>query len=307
VSRSFVVATMACMALVACSSGSSTSSQSPASGASFVKSTLLGTAVDSEIVVQSHSASLDRSTARVAALTNDFTLRSRDAYGSDTAFRRFRYGKPRNTYHPERNYTVPLTQSNVAGQKTGTGTAVFTSDDVENSVTSRTFTVTDVVQSNSVFGIFSTNDVGLTTAGAPREFLEIHAYAAGTAVSALPNNADYSGRFLAQVISDSSTGATQIDLAANLNVNFLGNMMTGTIGDPGAPDIVLNGSVSGAALSGTATVNSSSVVLANGATGAFQGSFYGPGAVEGAGTLGISDTSGTTHHEMVGAFGVTKN
>jgi hypothetical protein len=167
--------------------------------------------------------------------------------------------------------------------------------------------MTDVELDHSVFGVFSTDDIGATTGGVPREFFEIHAYAAGTEVSALPNAADYTGRFVANVISEGGTGAMQLDLPANLNVNFLGNLMTGTIGAVASPDIVLNGSVSGPDMAGTATVNSGAVVLTNGATGSFSGRFYGPGAVEGAGTIGISDSAGAMDHELVGAFGVTKN
>lgn len=303
--RFCVVAVATSVLLSGCSSGGS--GTSPAGGASSAQSTLLGTPLDTDIAVQSHSASLDRSSGLTRAEAQDFTIRSRDAYGEGEDFRRLRYGKPRKSYHPKRNYTIPLTITDVAGQATGTGTATFTGTDVESSVTSRTFEITDVALNSSVFGIFSTNDIGQTKSGTPREFFEIHAYAAGTDASALPNNADYSGRFLAQVISDGGTGATQIDLPANLNVNFLGNMMTGTIGATASPDIVLNGSVSGTAMTGTATVNSTAVVLANGATGNFSGGFYGEGAVEGAGTLGISDRSGAINHELVGAFGVTKN
>jgi len=272
--KSLSIATTVGLALAACSSGSGTSTQPSGGGASSAQSTLLGTALDTEIAV----------TTLVSALTNDFSLRSRDEFRKDGEFRRFRYGKPRQTFHPTRNYTVPLTLSTVNGQTTGTGTATFTGDAVEKSVTSRTFTVTDVALSNSVFGIFSTNDIGQTDLGAPRQFFEIHAYSAGIAASALPNNADYTGRFLANVISDGGTGATQIDLPANLNVNFLGGLMTGTIGTVAAPDMSLSGTVSGDAMSGTAVVNSGALGLSVGATGSYQGSFFGAGAVEGAGT-----------------------
>ena len=301
-------AVVAVLALGACSSGSSSTSSSSGGsggGAGFAGSTLLGLPVDTSVAMQSHTASLDGTTGTVSVDTRQvFTFRSREDFRNGEDFRRINYGKPRLSYHPTRNYTIPITITTSGGQQVGTGTATFSGDDVEGSVASRTFTITDIELGDSIFGLFSTDDTGIAPRG---DFFEIHAYNAGIAATALPGMATYTGTFLADVISDGGTGATRIELPANLSVDFTGNLVTGTMGATGTPDISLNGTVSGTDISGTATVTSTAVTLANGSVGAFAGGVYGAGASEIGGTLGISDTSGATNHEMVGAFGATKN
>ncbi len=295
----------ASFALGACSTGG-TSSGTISGGASGVAPTLFGQALDTEIPVQSHSASLDEGTGLVRSYAQDFSFRSRAEYRKNGDFRRIRYGKPFPSYHPFRNYTVPIVVTTSSGESVGTGSATFSGADVETGVITRTITLTDVELDNSIFGLFSTDDTG------PRgDYFEIHAYAAGSAATALPNTATYSGSFLADVIADGAVGAsgtaTRVNLPANLSVNFLGNTVAGTIGSTSSPDITLSGVISGTDMSGTATVASSGVVVANGSTGTFNGGFYGAGASEAAGTLGISDTAGATNQQLVGAFGVRKD
>ena len=289
--------------LSACSSGSGGSSTGNAQTAMPID-TVLDSALNQDVDVQSKSASLNGSTGLVSTYMQDFTLRSREATDNGDPFRRIRYGKPRQSYHPKHNYTIPLSVTASGAQTIGTGTVTFTGDDVESSVASRTIKLTDVSQANSVFGIFSTDDTG----NAPRQdFLEIHSYATGIAATNLPLMANYSGVFVANVISDGGAAPTEINLPANINVNFMGNVVSGSIGDMSNPDITLQGSINGATLTGTATVASGGVVLANGAAGTFEAGVYGNGAAEVAGTVGITDRSGATNHEMIGAFGGSRN
>ncbi len=300
------VVVLGCALVGACSSGSGSSSggSTPAAGGGTGPVTLFGSVTDTDIAVQSQSATSNGNTGLVSTYANAFTLRPVDEFASGNKIRRVRYGRTRATFQPLRNYSVPLTVTSAGGQDIGTGSATFTGDAVESAVVSRTITMTDVEQANSVFGVFSTNDTGTAARG---NFFDIHAYSAGIAATALPNTASYTGTFYANVISDGTLGTTnQLNLPANVNVNFLGNIVTGTLGAIGSPDITLNGSVSGTTMTGTATVSSTGVTLANGSAGTFSGGFYGTGASEIAATLGISDTSGATNHEMIGAFGGIK-
>ncbi len=299
---SSTIAAVAAAALNACSSGGS-DSNSGGTGIVTSSSTLLGAPLDADISTKSHSASLDEGTSLVRAYPQTFSFRSRDDYDKDGDVRRIRYGKPFPDHHPIKNYTVPITVSDTSGQTVSTGTATFTGDDVETGVTSRTITLTDVTLSDSLFGLFSTDDTG------PRgDFLEIHAYSAGINPTVLPTVATYTGIFMADVISDGAIAATRIELPANLSINFLGmTNVTGTIGAIGAPDITLSGTTTGSDISGTATIATGSVILSAGSTGTFNGAVYGASGSNVAGTLGISDQSGAINHEMVGAFGATQN
>lgn len=301
--RHTTILVASCLFLGACSSGGgSTSSGAASGGAAMATSTLFGTDVDSKVPVQSHSASLDEGTALVRAYDQDFSFRSRDENGNGEGFRRIHYGKPFPSYHPHRNYTIPIAVTNSGGETIGTGTATFTGTDVESGVTSRTITLTDVELTQSIFGLFSTDDTG-----SRGDFFEVHAYSTGTVAPSNPGSATYTGSFLADVISDGATGATRINLPANLTVDFDGNSVSGTMGSVGSPDITLAGTVNGASMTGTATITSGTMTLANGSAGTFNGSFHGNQALEATGTLGISDKSGAINHEMVGAFGATQN
>lgn len=295
--------------LGACSAGGeatnlSGNSISEGGGAATAVSTVLGSSLNQDIPVQSQSASFDSATNLVQTYMQDFTLRSREETNSGEAFRRIRYGKPRRSFHSKRNYTVPLSVTISGGQSIGTGTATFSGDAVESGVASRTINLTDVSQNASVFGVFTTDDTGIS----PRQdFFEIHSYAAGIPTNDVPLIANYTGTFVANVISDGSGTATAINLPADVSINLLGDIVSGTFGAISAPDITINGTVVGTTISGTATVSSNSVVLGNGVTGTFTGGLFGDNASEIAGTVGISDKSGTINHELVGAFGGIKN
>lgn len=234
--------------------------------------------------------------------TQDFWFKSRDATNAGADLRRIRYGRPFPTYHARRTYTIPITVTNSGGQLVGTGSATFNGDDVETGVTSRTITLTDIELSNSIFGIFSTEDTG--TRG---NVFEIHAYAAGAAAIGLPANATYSGNFIGDVITNGTSTAQRLNLPAELTVNFTGGTVTGTLGPVATPDINLNGTVTGTSMSGTATVASTGVVVPNGSVGTFNGGFFGAGGANAAGTVGISDKVLPNTSELVGAFGATKN
>jgi len=274
--------------LSACTNGGTSSSDgAPRAGSAAASSTLFGAPVDANIATKSHSASLDEGTALVRSYPQSFFFRSRDDFRKAGEFRRIRYGKPFPLYHPYRNYTVPISVTDASGQRVGTGNATFTGDEVESGVTSRTITLTDIELSDSIFGLFSTQDTG------PRgDFLELHAYSAGISPSVLPGIATYTGTFMADVISDGATSATRIELPADLSVNFLdasGNPnVHGTIGANGSPDITLSGKTNGADFSGTATIASDSMILSNGSTGTFNGAVYGASGSNVAGTLGSS-------------------
>ena len=302
-----VLAIFCLIGLAACSSGSSTSGSVDANapaGANATGSTLFSLPLDTKISVVSNSASRDETSALVTAYSNDFWLKSRDAYPSGD-IRRIRYGKPRASYHPRRNYTIPVTITDNAGQSVATGSATFSGTDVESGVTSRTITLDEIQLNNSIFGLFSADDTGTAPRG---DYFEVHAYAAGVDASSLPALATYSGDFIGDVISDGSSGnATRYNLEANLDINFSSGTVSGDIGNPTFPDIILNGSMNGNAMSGTAVVGSNLITLTPGTTGRFQGGVFGDGASEAAGTLGISDTSGAINHEIVGAFGTSKN
>jgi len=299
-----VLSTMALFALGACSSavGDSSSPGTAVSSAAASASTLLNQPSDSRISVNWSSAELNKDKSAVRSTNQDFWFKSRDATEAGEPIRRLRYGKPFKGFHPKRNYTLPITVTDQDGRLIGTGTGTFTGDQVHAGVTTRTITIDDVELDASIFGLFAVEDTG-----ARGEFLDVHAYAGGIDAVNLPATATYTGQFLGDVLSDNSTTATRLDLAANLNVDFSGATVTGTIGDVSAPDINLTGSISGTSMSGTTVVSSTAVGLTNGATGVFAGGFFGDGATNAAGTLGISDSSGLTNSELVGAFGATKD
>ena len=302
-----VLSILCLLGLTACSFGSNTSGSANATapaGANTAVTTLFDLPLDTKVSVISNSASRDETSALVTAYSNDFWLKSRDAYPSGD-IRRVRYGKPRASYHPRRNYTIPVTITDTSGLSVASGTATFSGTDVESGVSSRIIILTEIQLNDSVFGLFSTDDTGTAPRG---DYFDVHSYAPGVDASSLPAMARYSGHFIGDVISDGSRGsATRYTLDAHLAIDFSSGNVSGDIGDPTFPDITLSGSMSGNAMTGTATVGSNLITLTPGATGRFQGSVFGNGASEAAGTLGISDTSGAINHEMVGAFGATKN
>lgn len=283
-------------------SGGTSSAASPSNAAGAPVTTLFGVPADTKIDVVSHSASLNRGTGNVRSYTQDFWFKSRSETDAGGDIRRIRYGRPFPTYHPHHNYTIPITVSNSSGQAVGTGSATFTGSDVETGVTSRTITLTDIQLSDSIFGIFSTEDTG-----SRGDVFEIHAYAAGSAATGTLADATYTGTFVGDAITNSTSTAQRINLPVDLTVNFGAGTLTGTIGAVATPDINLDGTITGTSMSGTATVATTNVVVPNGSVGTFNGAFFGVDAVNASGTVGISDKINPNTSELVGAFGTIKN
>ena len=159
--------------------------------------------------------------------------------------------------------------------------------------------------SDSIFGVFSSED-----AGSRGNFHDVNAYAGGVAATGVPASATYTGLFIGDVIAKDfgTTGTKQrIQLPTNLTVNFGGGSLTGTVGTVATPDLTMTGTISGTSISGTVTVSSNGLPLANGVTGSLNGGVFGAGANNIAGTVGITDATGPVRQKLIGAFGTTKN
>ncbi len=297
-----VLSAVALVSLAACGGNSNTSSGGAGAGAP-AETPLFGLPHGSIIATTESSASFDKGSDDLVQRTEGFFFKARDA---DTK-RVVRYGRVFAGYDGRRHYEIPIALANSGGVVIGSGTATFTGP-VENQadVTSRTITISDIKLSDSIFGVFTTEDTG--TRG---DFYDVHAYAAGVAATGLPASATYTGTFLGKVLSSDfgTTGTTDdLQLDANLTVVFGGaNTVTGTIGATGSPDITITGTIAGTSIAGTAMVASTGITLANGSTGTVTGGFFGAGAANAAGTIAIEDSSGAVEHQLVGGFGATKN
>lgn len=292
------VAVVAGLAVAGCNS--SNGGGNPAAGGGPGVNRLFNLPHGDPIQMSETSVSYNKGTDTLTPVAQDYFFKARE---QDT-MRVLRYGKPHAGFNGRKHYEIPITLTNSGGVTIGTGTATFTGIENQSGVASRTFNVSDIRLSDSIFGLFSTEDTG--TRG---DFFEIHAYAGGVAATNLPASATYMGTFLGDVISGDygTTGTTQrVQLPTDLTVDFTGGSFTGNIGASGSPDLTMAGTISGTSITGTATVASGGVVLAPGQSGAITGGFFGDGANNMAGSLGITDTSGTVRHELVGAFGATK-
>lgn len=270
-----------------------------------VESPLFGLAQGAQISVAQTSASYNRGTTALNDVSNSYFFKARD----QDAFRLIRYGKPHSGFTPRRNYRVPITLANSAGTIIGTGRATFADPGDasvnESGVTTRTISITDVKLSDSIFGVFSSED-----AGSRGNFHDVNAYAGGVAATGAPVSATYTGLFIGDVLAKDfgTTGTKQrIQLPTNLTVNFGGNSFTGTVGSVAAPDMTMTGSIAGTSITGTVTVSSTGLPLANGTTGTLNGGVFGAGANNIAGTVGLTDATGPVRQKLIGAFGTTKN
>ncbi len=232
------------------------------------------------------------------ALVADYSASTLSKKAKDVNLSVFRYATGAGA--PADNVRIlALVDGSVDGVavKTGSGT----DDDVrQGKVDTRSFTVTEVQQDQSVFGILLVNEER-TEYGT---FENTHAFAGGVAAGALPGAvANYSGSFLGYlVLNDGSSSAEGGTFALTSDFGAAINQVSGVITLDGtvANSLDLAGSLAGSGFSGTAiVVSDGGDSLSNGASGSASGQFFGATGEEVAGTLQIIDTGAV----LTGAFG----
>ncbi len=206
-----------------------------------------------------------------------------------------------------KNHRVTLTDRDYRGTTGRFGTRSFTDTGpdgpLEGSTSSRTITVFDVSTDDITHGVMFTQDLS-----ARGTFLDAHSYAGGQAATNVPvdtSDVNYTGVFLGHIAEAQTAPTTSIiELDANLSINFGANSFSGELGTGGASDITLSGTANGAALTGSATIASSALGMANGRTGTLNGRVFGDAGAAAAGSLKITDDTGTNFKVLVGSFGV---
>lgn len=225
------------------------------------------------------------------------------AKASSDDTRVFRYGRPgsgnpSNLLIRRHNYRIPVTSTTENGLTVNRGTLnVSVRSNLPTGTSDRDFELEEIQLDNLIAGVIRIDEQGNNFEGT-----DVHGYVGGVSASNLPTaSTTYTGHFYGRILSDGNL-ITSVDRPVTLSVDFSGGAVTGSFG----ADVNLAGTLSGTEISGTATVASSDITLANGSSGTFVGGVFGNGAPDAGASVAISDTGGAVGHELVGAFAATQ-